>query len=595
MATRATYWFKWLGGLGLAAVAVVALTAWLSSGRGVAPQTSDPSEDATLSGPTAALPWFEDVTAAAGIGFHHFDPATDHHYIQETLGSGIAWIDYDGDGWLDLFCVQDGPVKPDSKALPTCKLYRNNGDGSFTDVTQQTGLARPMFGMGCAVGDFDNDGFDDLVVTFLGGLVLYHNESNGTGGRRFVDVTDRSGLSNPHWGTSCAWGDIDGDGLLDLYVCNYCEIDLDHYPRCVTDTGQLYTCQPFHFPMVTHRLFRNKGDGTFADISVSSGVARVSPAPGLGVIMTDLDGDGRIDIYVANDLKPAYLFHNLGGGRFEEKALLSGCGLGPGGRPMAGMGVEAGDLDGSGQPSLFVTNFQNEPNVLLHNRGGLYFDDWSIRSGLGLPSIARLGFGCVFFDADLDGTLDVAIANGHINRNSQELYGAPFAQEAQFFQGLGASRFRDLSREAGAYFRIPVVGRGLAWADFDNDGRPDLAFSHNGGPAALLHNSTRTANGWIRLELIGDGKKSNRNAIGARVVVEADGVKQTRFVNGGGSYLSANDRRLVIGLGPANRASRVVVTWPNGEVQTFNGLERRTSWRLHQGRSQPESVQTTRR
>jgi hypothetical protein len=262
---------------------------------------------------------------------------------------------------------------------------------------------------------------------------------------------------------------------------------------------------------------------------------------------------------------------------------------------MAGMGVEAGDLDGSGRPSLFVTNFQNEPNVLLHNRGGLCFDDWSIRSGLGLPSVARLGFGCVFFDADVDGVLDVAVANGHINRNSQELYGAPFAQEAQFFHGSGSSRFRDLSLRAGTYFHNPVVGRGLAWADFDNDGRPDLVFSHNGGPVALLHNSTRTANGWIRLELLGDGKKTNRNAIGARVTVEASGLKQTHFVNGGGSYLSASDRRLLVGLGPAGRASRVVVTWPNGEVQTFTELEGRKWWRLHQGRSKPELVQPAKR
>jgi hypothetical protein len=588
MSTAITNRFKWLGGLGLAAGAALVLATWMCSGSGQPPLTPGSGDDAIALGPTVGSPWFEDITAAAGIDFRHFDPATDKHYIQETLGSGIAWIDYDGDGWLDLFCVQDGPVKPGGSTLPTCKLFRNNGDGSFSDVTQQAGLARPMFGMGCAVGDFDNDGFDDLAVTFLGGVALYHNEPDGKGGRHFVDVTSRAGLNDPHWATSCAWGDIDGDGLLDLYVCNYCEVDLDHYPRCVTDKGQFYTCQPFHFPMTTHRLFRNNGDGTFADISASSGVAKVSPAPGLGVVMTDLDGDGRIDIYVANDLKPAYLFHNLGGGRFEEKALLSGSGLGPGGRPMAGMGVEAGDLDDSGRPSLFVTNFQNEPNVLLHNRGGLQFDDWSIRSGLGLTSISRLGFGCVFFDADLDGILDVAVANGHINRNSQELYGAPFAQEPQFFQGAGAGRFRDRSTQVGAYFRSRVVGRGLGWADFDNDGRPDLAFSHNGGPAVLLHNVTHTTNGWLRLELIGDGKQTNRNAIGARVVVESGGAKQTRFVNGGGSYLSASDRRLLVGLGPADRAGRVVVTWPNGEVQTFTDLEGRKWWRLHQGRSQPE-------
>jgi hypothetical protein len=506
------------------------------------------------------------------------------------MGSGLGWIDYDNDGWLDLFLVQDGPVKGGAGPQPTSRLYRNYGNGHFGDVTEKVGLGRAGFGMGCAVGDFDNDGFDDLVVTYFGGIVLYHNESDGKGGRRFVDVTARSGIKDPHWATSCAWGDIDGDGLLDLYVCNYCEVDLDKYPNCVTEKGKIYTCQPFHFPAVTHRLYRNNGNGTFTDISASSGIAGVPPAPGLGVVMTDVDGDGRIDIYVANDLKPAYLFHNLGGGRFAEKALFGGCGLGPEGRPVAGMGVEAADIDGSGRPSLFVTNFQNEPNVVYRNRGKLVFDDWTMQSGLGLPSIPRLGFGCVFIDADLDGRLDVAVANGHIHRDAQEVYDAPFAQEAQFFLGTAPGRFRDVSSQVGPYFRTKVVGRGLAWADYDNDGLPDLAFSHNGAPCSLLRNGITTDNAWLRLELIGDGKKSNRNAIGARVEVEAGSLRQVRFVNGGGSYLSASDRRLLVGLGTADRARRVTVTWPSGGRQVFEDLASRTWWRLYEGREKPELV-----
>jgi hypothetical protein len=557
-----------------------------------------PAEGKTIASlkPTLGLPWFEDVTRIAGINFVHFDPRTDHYYIQETMGSGVGWIDYDNDGWLDLFLVQDGPVRPGNEPQPTCKLYRNNGDGTFSDVTEQVGLARAGFGMGCAMGDFDNDGFDDLVVTYLGGLVLYHNEPDGKGGRRFVDVTARAGLTDSHWATSCAWGDIDGDGFLDLYVCNYCEVDLDHYPVCKQDNGKLYTCPPFQFPAVTHRLFRNNGNGTFTDISESSGIAKAPPAPGLGVLMTDVDGDGKPDIYVANDLKPAYLFHNRGGGRFEEKALFSGCALGPAGQPISGMGVEAGDLDGSGRPWLFVTNFQNEPNIVYRNRGQLTFDDWTLQSGLGPPSIPRLGFGCVFFDADLDGRLDVAVANGHINRDSAALYsGAPFAQEAQLFLGIAPGRFRDVSDQAGAYFRTKVVGRGLAWADYDNDGLPDLAFSHNGGPPALLRNRTATEHTWLRLELIGDGKKSNRNAIGARVEVEAGSVKQVRFLNGGGSYLSASERRLLVGLGTADRARRVKVTWPSGCEQVFEDLAGRKWWRLYEGREQAELVEPRRR
>ncbi len=543
--------------------------------------------------PTPGLPWFVDVAVASGVDFRHFDSATPMHYILETLGSGLGWIDYDEDGWPDLFCVQDGPIRPGTERgpLPTNKLYRNNGNGTFTDVTEKVGLARAGYGLGCAVGDYDNDGFDDLLVTSWGYVVLYHNEPDGQGSRRFVDVTTKAGLRNPHMATSGAWGDIDGDGFLDLYICNYVEMDLDKYPVCETGPGRVkYTCQPFLFPAAAHQLYRNNGNGTFTDISVSSGVAAAPPAPGLGVILVDLDGDGRLDIYVANDMKPAYLFHNQGGGRFVEKAVFSGCGLGPGGRDVAGMGVEAGDIDGSGRPSLFVTNFQNEPNLLYRNRGGLAFDDWSTQSGLGLTSINRLGFGTVFVDADLDGHLDIAVANGHIDRTSQEVYQAPFAQEAQLYGGNGRGRFREVTAQAGEYFRQRYVGRGLAWADYDNDGQADLAFSHNGGPIALLHNRTTTGNNWLRLELVGDGKKSNRNAIGTRVEIAYAGSRQVRFLNGGGSYLSASDRRLLVGLATADRAQRVTVWWPSGRKQEFRDLPARQAWRLHEGKDQAEPV-----
>jgi hypothetical protein len=401
----------------------------------------------------------------------------------------------------------------------------------------------------------------------------------------------KAGLHNPHWGTSCAWGDVDGDGFLDLYICNYVEVDMDQYPAClIGNPPRRFVCPPPAFPHTPHKLYRNNGDGTFTDISVASGITAAAPAPGLGVVMTDLDGDGQLDIYVANDLKPQYLFHNQGGGRFVEKALLSGCGLGPGGRPVSGMGVEAGDLDGSGWPSLFVTNFHNEPNVLYRNRGKLVFQEWSTPAGLAFPSIDRLGFGTVFFDADLDGKLDIAVANGHIHRHADELYQAPFAQRAQLFLGDGRGRFRDVSDRSGMYFHEQRVGRGLAWADFDNDGKPDLAFSHCGGPAVLLHNRTATANYWLGLELVGDGKQSNRNAIGARVEVECDAGKQVRFVHGGGSYLSASDRRLLVGLGTADRARRVTVRWPSAREQVFVDMLGGRWWRLTEGQGQPKPV-----
>jgi hypothetical protein len=570
------------------AVALLAAGGWLALGRHT-PSGPDGGSPEPPPAPTPGAPWFVDVAEAAGVTFRHFDSATPHHYIQETMGSGMAWIDYDGDGWPDLFCVQDGPVRPGSGPAPTHKLYRNNRNGTFTDVTEQVGLNKSGYGMGVAVGDYDNDGFDDLLVTYFGGVALFHNEPDGKGGRKFVDVAETAGLKNPHWATSAAWGDIDGDGRLDLYICNYVEVDLDHYPSCNDPrTGDAMTCPPSHFACVPHKLYRNNGGGTFTDVTESSGVAAVPASPGLGVAMVDLDGDGKIDIYVANDMRPGFLFHNLGGGKFEERAMLSGCALGPDGNLVAGMCVAVGDADGSGRPSLFVTNFQKKPNVLYLNRGGLRFHDSSMPSGLGGPSIPRLGFGAEFLDADLDGRLDVAVANGHIHRSARKVLGEPFGQEAQLFLGDGKGKFRDVSALAGPYFRQERVGRGLAVADFDNDGKPDVAVSHNGGPVALLHNRTETANGWLRLQLVGDGAKSNRNAIGARVEVEAGGLRQVRFVVGGGSYLSASDRRVLVGLGPAEKADRVAVVWPSGRRQEFRDLPGRRGYRLVEGEGPAE-------
>ena len=546
-----------------------------------------------LDTPSKGGPWFEDITPASGIGFQHFDPATPELNILETMGSGLGWIDYDNDGLLDLLCIQVGPLpsSPDVDRLPTSKLFRNNGNRTFTDVSEVVGLAKTGFGMGCAVGDCDNDGYDDLVVTYWNGICIYHNEPDGHNGRRFVDVTTMAGLNNPHWATSCGWGDIDNDGDLDLYVCNYAEVDLAKYPRCEhTATKLLFSCPPFSFESVAHKLFRNDGDLTFTDITESSGIADASPAPGLGVVLTDLDRDGLIDIYVANDMRPAYLFHNQGGGRFIEKALLSGCGLGSSGENIAGMGVDAADVDDNGLPSLFVTNFHFKQNVLYRNTGGLLFDYWTHRSGLGTPSIGRLGFGAVFCDTNLDGMIDLTVANGHVERESAKIYGAEYAQQAQLFLGVGAGRFRDGSATSGPYFQEMRVGRGLCCADFDNDGKPDLAFSHNGGPIALLHNRTETSNSWLSLELVGDGKKSNRNAVGARVQIETSNRIQTRFVNGGGSYLSASDRRLLVGLGSAKNAERVTVRWPSGNEDTFLQIEGNRRWRLREGESLPEAI-----
>lgn len=534
--------------------------------------------------------WFEDVAAAKGIDFKHFDPHTELHLIPETMGSGIAWIDYDSDGWPDLFCVQSSPLPPASPdGAPVSRLFRNNRDGTFHDVTQLTGLNVRGYGMGCAVGDYDNDGFDDLVVTFLGGIRLFHNERAPDGGRRFADVTAASALADPHWATSCAWADLDGDGLLDLYVCNYVEIDPQKPVTCFDQTKRLYyQCSPTTYPLTTHRLFRNKGKGVFEDVSESSGVRSAPAAPGLAVVAIDLDSDGLLDIYVANDMYPAYLFHNKGGMRFEEKALFSGCALGPGGIRVAGMGIVVADLDGSGRPSLFITNFQNSPNVVFLNRGNLRFDEANNLTGLGPPSMPRLKWGTVLLDANLDAVADIAVANGHVHRPAEEVFGIPYAQEAQLFLGEGRGRYRDASEEAGADFRVRRAGRGLAVADFDNDGLPDLTLSCVGGPLALLRNRRLTENNWISLEVVGDGLKSNRNAVGATIKVEAGGKGQHFWIAGGGSYLSASDRRLLVGLGAAEKADKVIVKYPSGKVQVYTDLPARGWWRLTEGRDAAE-------
>jgi hypothetical protein len=542
--------------------------------------------------PQAAM--FENVAARAGITFALFDPATPQHLISETLPGGIAWIDFDKDGWPDLFCVQSAlpaPSPPDTKR--THKLYRNNRDGTFTDVTDAVGLNHSGFGMGCAVGDYDNDGFDDLVVTYADRVQLFRNEANpnAPGGRKFDDVTAKAGLANPHFGTSCAWGDLDNDGFLDLYICNYVVIDPAKPVTCRDEAKKLfYPCSPSAYPHTTHVLFRNNGNGTFADVSKASGIGAVPGAPGLGVVICDFDGDGKQDIYVANDMNPAYLFKNKGNMQFEEAGLYAGVALGPGGDRIAGMGIAVGDFSGNSRPSLFITNFQRSPNVLFQNRGNWLFEDMSYNSGLGGPSLSRLGFGTCALDADLDGHLDLAVANGHVTRPAKELYGVPYAQESQLFLGDGKGKFRDVTANAGSDYTKPRVARGLATADFNNDGKPDLAFSAIGEQLTLLQNKNASQHSWITLELVGDGKSVNRNALGSTVTIEYAGHKQTHFLVGGGSYLSANEFRLHIGLATHTTIDKVTVKWTNGNTQTYNNIKTNTHWKLRQSAPDAEAV-----
>jgi hypothetical protein len=535
---------------------------------------------------------FTDVTAKAGIQFEHFDGHTEMEYIMETLGSGLAWLDYNQDGLMDLFLVQGSTfVPPHLPSPPQSRLYRNQGDGTFRDVTASAGLGHAGCGLGVAVGDIDNDGYPDVFVTCYGKPnVLYHNVPDGKGGRRFEDITAKAGLADhpdwrnrPNFSTSAAFLDYDNDGYLDLFVCSYVKIDLANYPKCVSArTGRRLSCPPKHFEGTRCLLYRNNRDGTFTEVGQQAGVD-AGNAKALGVVALDLDDDGRTDLFVANDGVPNFLFRNRGDGRFEALGPLCGCAVNLIGLPQAYMGVDADDLTGSGRPDLFVTAFSGETNTLFRNEGRCRFLDVTHGSGLGPPSWYQLGFGTCFLDADNDSNLDVVVVNGHVSRNVEDEGDSAitFRQPAQFFRQTAPGRFQDLSRQAGVYFHHPQVGRGLAACDYDNDGRMDFAVTNNGGPAVLLHNESKTKNHWIRLSL--RGTHSNRDAVGARVVLQVGDRRLVRYRKGGGSYLSATDPRLLVGLGTATEVDRLTVYWPSGLVQHVMPLQADHAYLLTEG------------
>jgi hypothetical protein len=523
---------------------------------------------------------FVEVTKAAGIDFHHFDGRSEMQYIMDQTGSGLGWLDYDQDGLMDLFLVQGSTFRPPyPQPAPTCKLFKNLGNGRFRDVTQEVGLGHVGCGQGVAVGDIDNDGFPDLFITCFGKPnALYHNVSDGKGGRHFVDITAHAGLAyHPDWqtranySTSAAFLDYNNDGRLDLFVCSYVKVDLENYPRCLDRRGKPDACPPTAFDPTRCILYRNNGNLTFTDVSHEAGID-VPKAKALGVVALDLDDDGLIDIFVANDLMPNFLFHNLGNGRFESIGLISGCGVNLAGYPQAYMGVDAGDLDGDGLPDLYSTAFARETDTLFHNIGRGQFIDATHGSGIGPPSWHPLGFGVCFLDADRDGSLDIVVANGHVSAHVDE-DGDPnntFRQKAQFYLNDGAGHFQHLSSLVGAYFQEPHVGRGLAPCDYDNDGHMDLALNNSGEAAVLLHNESRTPYHWIRLTL--RGTRSNRDAVGAKVTLHLGPRKLVRHRKGGGSYCSAGDPRLLIGLGAATQVDQVEIRWPSGLVQRLGPL-----------------------
>lgn len=591
--------------LRLHTVLLMALVCGVGCGPGPTPASpapkSQPAKPDTVPKQQAASPFppgvritFTEVTQAAGIDFQHFDGRTEMQYIMDQTGSGVAWLDYDGDGRLDLFFVQGGAfVPPFPEPPPTSKLYRNLGNGRFADVTAETGVGHVGCGQGVAVGDYDNDGFPDLFVTCYGKPnVLYHNVPDGRGGRRFEDVTAKAALAThpdwqerPNYSTSACWLDYDGDGYLDLFVCSYLHIDLANYPDCRDNKGQRDACPPGAFRPTRCLLFRNQGDGTFTDATVAAGVD-LPEAKALGVVALDLDDDGRIDLFVANDNVPNFLFLNRGG-RFESAGPLAGCAVNLAGVPQAYMGVDADDLNGDGKPDLYATAFTRETDTLFKNLGRGRFLDVTQGSGLGAPSWFPLSWGTCLFDADLDGWLDIAVTNGHVSAYADQDNDPTntFRQKAQFYRNEGNGFFRHLSEEVGDYFRQLRSGRGLAVGDFDNDARLDLVFANSGEAAALLRNETESPYHWVRLHLV--GTISNRDAVGARVTIRAGGQTLVRHRKGGGSYLSAHDPRLLVGLDNATRVDEIEIRWPSGKLQRFGPLPVDRDYQLREGDGSP--------
>jgi hypothetical protein len=525
-----------------------------------------------------------DVTASAGLQFRHTSGAYGGKLLPETMGSGCAFLDYDADGWPDILLVNGRDWPGHVKQRSTLHLYRNNRNGTFTDVTRAAGLDVEIYGMGVAVGDYDNDGFPDVLITAVGQNRLFHNTGKGT----FVDVTRASGLGGREaFSTSAMWVDIDRDGLLDLFVCNYVRWSAEHDVFCSLDGKQKSYCTPEAYRGETSWLFRNRGNGTFEDVTATCGIFN-SSAKSLGVAMVDDDQDGWPDIFVANDTQPNKLYRNLRNGRFRDVALETGVALSADGKARAGMGVDAADFDNSGRMGLAVTNFDNEMIGLYRPQASGAYADIATRSGVGAASLNRLGFGCLFADLDLDGALDLVVANGHIDETVRHIRGnVGYAQAPLLFLNQGNGSFRDVAPQAGSPFATPRVGRGLACGDFDRDGDVDLLLTTNNGPAVLFRNDQTGGRRSVRFRL--RGTESNRDAIGATVRIFHGGTGQTRMVKSGSSYLSQSELPVTFGVGTRDVIDRVTIAWPNGRKEEFTKVATGRQYDCTEGKGISES------
>ena len=532
---------------------------------------------------------FVDTTLAAGITFMSVASHTSHKYLLETMGSGVATFDYDNDGLLDLFFVNGAPLQdPTAKGTVPAKrspadwnrLYHQRKDGTFEDATEKAGLQGIGYGMGVAVGDFDNDGYEDLYVTAYGGNRLYHNNGNGT----FTDVTVRSGTGGDAtpgkgWSTSAAWVDLDNDGLLDLIVLRYVKWDFEDVWCGEHREGYRSYCHPDIFPAIAPLVFHNNGDGTFTEQAGKFGLA--TPGKGLGIALADFDRDGKVDVAIANDSMAQFLYRNEGGGHFEETGMMAEIAVDGAGRTYAGMGIDFQDFDNDGLPDLIITNLAQQRYAVYRNNGDGSFTYATYLTGLGPITGFHSGWGIHLIDYDNDGLKDLLVAQGHdldtIQLNFPQLR---YKEPLLLARNVGGGRFVDVSAASGAVFSEPWVGRGMAVGDLDNDGRLDAVVTTNGGAAHILHNETATTNHWLTLLLV--GRKSNRDAIGAEIKLTTKSATQYWTVSTAGSYLSSNDRRAHFGLGPETEAASIEIRWPSGIRQTLQHVKGDTVVRVEE-------------
>jgi enediyne biosynthesis protein E4 len=527
-----------------------------------APPSSKAAEPSRPSGPVQ----FTDVTSQAGIHFKHNSGAFGKKYLPETMGSGACFLDYDNDGWQDILLVNsmDWPEHKSGKSYPA--LYHNNRDGTFTDVTRQAGLAIEIYGLGCAVGDYDNDGNEDIYITTVGSNHLFRNLGNG----KFADVTAKAGVADPGFSASAVWFDYDNDGKLDLFVAHYIDWSVETDRYCSLDSKNKSYCTPQTYKGQSSRLFRNKGDGTFEDVTKRAGLYDPT-SKSLGIALLDYDNDGWLDLFVSNDTEPNKLYHNNRDGTFTDVAVAAGVAYSEAGTVRAGMGTDAADYDSSGWQSLIIGNFTNEGMAFYHNDGTGLFTDVAPATGIARISTRSLTFGTFFFDYDLDGMLDILAVNGHVSDDIAVVQpNVKYAQPPHLFRNLGGNKFEEMTAKLGAALQKPIVGRGAAYGDFDNDGDLDLLITANNGPARLLRNDNGNQNDMLRVKTI--GARSNRDGIGAKVTVKTNkGTRLFGMVKTGSSYLSQSELPLTFGLGKPENGKTVSlqVRWPSGLKDTI--------------------------